>query len=106
MRDYATQSQSVINTIRDVDATRAGYPVQSDQSGPGYHAPRSPTPGSPGWTTHVAQHRKHPTEELWAYPVPAEMTALEALKAGLTGLALAAVVSAHPLGPDWTPPGL
>jgi len=103
--DYAiTTSEATALEIQTVDDTRRGYPVESDRSGPGYHAPHSPTPGPPGWTVHYDSPRQEPGGARWRLQVPPPGLERVALAAGLTGLARAAVMAAGALPPDWTPP--
>jgi hypothetical protein len=107
MTDYATGSQDEMEALQLDAQAQAGLPVQSDQSGPGYHAPRSLTPGSPGWSVWTANIKRHPTQAENAFPVPPAGPDRDALAARLAdkllAQAAARVLAAKPLTPDWTP---
>lgn len=105
MTDFAVGQEAQVAAVRDADAARVGLPMRAVRSTPGHHAPPSPEPGTPGWSTHVHGLRRH-ADGRAAYQVPNDASERAALASMLKGPGAALVMAADKLPDDWNPPGL
>jgi hypothetical protein len=94
-----------ITSVRQADATDYGLPLAGENIGPGVHAAISEEPSEFGWSLHVYDILPHPTNpNKHAYAVRDGLA--EKLEGKVPPQALAKILAAKPLDPEWIPPGL
>lgn len=78
MAEQLEGARADMELIRDAVDTALGYPVRDGRHvGGGRHFEIHRSIPGPGWTIRHARVRKHPSRELYAYPVTERVLALD-----------------------------